>query len=91
MKIFIPQKGKIAFQKTQERGSESPLYDMDIVCFLAILFLQLKRMKHLKITPDTFVRIDFWLDGRFPYNHYSGSEKVMVDLFERNIFPELLS
>ena len=28
MESFIPQKGKIALQKTQERGSESPLYDI---------------------------------------------------------------
>ena len=28
MECFIPQKGKIALQKTQKRGSESPLYDI---------------------------------------------------------------
>ena len=83
MKSFVPPKGKIAFQKTQERGTESPLCDMDIVCFLAIWILQLKRIKHVKITPDTFVPIDFCVGGRLPYNHYSGSKKVMVVLFER--------
>ena len=56
---------------------------MDIVCFLAIWILQLKRIKHVKITPDTFVPIDFCVGGRLPYNHYSGSKKVMVVLFER--------